>query len=463
MIDGRVLLFSAAISLGTGMIFGIAPALQAMRGAAADSLRLATRGGTAAPHRTRLHSALIVLQVAMALILLVGAGLLVRSFLRIQSVPLGSDPTGVLTFSIRFPPTQYSKAAGLFNGNPVWTVAPLPGETIKRMLERVGTVPGVVEAGGTLIPPMIGDEILPFAIEGRVAADANASSAAIVPIAPGFFSTMRIALLRGRDVDAHDTITSPWVAAINDTMAKRFWPEGNAIGQHVRLSLSPNDQPREIVAVVHDAVSSRLQTEQAPTLYVPYVQMAQPILGGYRGWLQQMTFVVRTTGDPMRLLPAMQHAMAEVDPNRPLVQPKTVEQAMAEEIAYPRYYSRLIGVFAGVALLLATIGLYGVMTHAVVERTREIGIRLALGAAPRDVMHLIAARAARLVAAGVCLGLAGATLLTRFISSQLWEVTPTDPLTFAIVTLVMIAVAAAACLVPTIRATRVDPTTALQA
>jgi putative ABC transport system permease protein len=415
---------------------------------AADGLRAANRGGTPNPSRARFQGALVVLQIAMALVLLTGAGLLVRSFIQIQRVPLGADPSGVLTFGIRFPPTQFSSAAGNFNGTPVWNVSPIPGETIKRMLERVPAVPGVVSAAGTLIPPLSGEEILPFTIEGRPAGDANAMNAAVAPITPGYFGTLRIAMLNGRDFDRHDTLDSPWVAIVNETMAKRFWPNENAIGKRVRLSLSPNDRPREIVAVVHDSVATRLQTAQTPTLYVPYVQMAQPILGGWRGWLQQMAFVVRTSGEPTRMLPALQRAMAEIDPNRPIVLPKTIEQAMAEEVAYPRYYSLLLGVFSAVALVLASIGLYGVMMHAVLERTREIGIRLALGAARRDVVHVVAGRAAMLVIAGVAAGLAGAALLTRFISSQLWEVKATDPATFAAV--------------PTLRATRVDPTIALR-
>jgi putative ABC transport system permease protein len=459
-IDTRVLLFSALVSLLTGVVFGVGPAFHAMR--AAGGLRAANRGGTPNPSRSRLQGALVVLQIAMALVLLTGAGLLVRSFLQIQRVPLGSDPSGVLTFGIRFPPTQFSSPAGNFNGATVWTVSHVPGETIKRMLERMPTVPGVVSAAGTLIPPMSGEEILPFTIDGRPAGDANAMNAAVAPITPGYFATLRIAMLNGRDFDRHDTLDSPWVAIVNETMATRFWPNERAIGKRVRLSLSPNDRPREIIAVVHDSVATRLQTAQTPTLYVPYVQMAQPILGGWRGWLQQMAFVVRTSGEPTRTLPALQRAMAEIDPNRPMVLPKTIEQAMAEEVAYPRYYSLLLGVFSVVALVLASIGLYGVMMHAVLERTREIGIRLALGATRRDVVHVVAARAAMLVVAGIATGLAAAALLTRFISSQLWEVKATDPATFAVVSVLMIAVALAACLVPTLRATRVDPTIALR-
>jgi putative ABC transport system permease protein len=344
----------------------------------------------------------------------------------------------------------------------LWEVSSVPADTLSRVFERLQNVPGVQSAGGNLFPPLTGALSLPFTVEGRPVQDADALSAEYYPITSNYFGTMKIAILRGRDFSARDTVNAPWVAIVNETMARRFFPNEDPIGKRVKLDLAPEEQPREIVAVVHDTPSSRLQTKQEAALYVPFVQMPAHISGPFVGLHLQMTFILRTVGEPLGMLPAMRKVIAEIDPNRPLADPKTVEQYMAQEVEYPRYYSMLLGLFAAVALVLAAVGIYGVMAYAVAQRTREIGIRMALGAGQTDVLKLVVRQAIFLIVGGLALGLAGATALTRYLSSELWEVKATDPVTFSAVSMVLISVALVACMVPTLRATRVDPTVALR-
>ncbi|HLK66394.1 MAG TPA: ABC transporter permease [Bryobacteraceae bacterium] len=461
-INRSVLWFSAGLSLLTGLIFGVGPAIQGSHANLIDALRDAARGGTSGATRHRLRGVLVTLQVAMALVLLIGAGLLIRSFARIEGADLGCDPRGVLTFGIHYPPAQFSKPVSTYQGLPLWEVSPVPAESIQRIYERIQAVPGVVSAAGTLLPPFIGALELPFTIEGRPAQDTDALSAEFNPITPNFFATMKIPVLRGRDFTDRDTQTGPQVVIINETMAHRFWPNEDPLGKRLKIDLSPDDQPREVVAIVHDTPSSRTQTRQNAAMYIPFRQMGPRIIGPYSNLPTQLTLVMRTLGEPMSLMPAMRKAVSEIDSNRPLVDPKTVEQYMAEQVQYPRYYSMLLGLFAAVAMVLAAVGIYGVMAFAVEQRTREIGIRMALGAGGWDVLTLVVRQALVLIAGGMVLGLAGASALTRYISSQLWEVTATDPITFGVVTFLLASVAVAACLIPTLRAVRVDPTIALR-
>jgi putative ABC transport system permease protein len=462
VIDGRVLWFSACLSLLTGLIFGAGPAIQGSKANLVEALRDSARGGTSGAARNRLRGALVTIQLAMALVLLIGAGLLIRSFMRMQGTSLGCDPTGLLTFGVRFSPNQFGKPVATYRGIPLWELSSVPSDTLNRIFERVQSVPGVQSAAGTLFPPLTGALTLPFTIEGRTVQDTDALSAEFSPITPNYFNTMKTPILRGRDFNARDTLSTPWVAIINETMAHRFWPNEDPIGKRVKLDLAPEEQPREVIAIVHDTPSSRLQTKQNAALYVPFVQMPLHLQGPFNGLRMQMTFVLRTVGEPMSLMPTMRRAVAGIDPNRPLVDPKTVERHMAEQVQYPRYYSMLLGLFAGVALTLAAVGIYGVMAYAVAQRTREIGIRMALGAGGWDVLRLVVRQALLLIVGGLALGLAGATALTRFISSELWEVTPTDPVTFGAVSMLLLSVALIACLVPTLRAVRVDPTVALR-
>ncbi|MBZ5606130.1 MAG: ABC transporter permease [Acidobacteriia bacterium] len=461
-IDGRVLLFSLGISLLTGILFGIAPAMEGSKTDFADALKDATRGGTSGGGRHRIRAALVTAQLALALVLLIGSGLLIRSFLKLQGSDLGCDPRGILTFMIRLPQSQAGAPRESYKGVVLWEIHASTGATLQRIFERVQSIPGVQSAAASVLPPLADANPMPFSIEGRATPDTDVPSAMYFPVSPNFFQTMKIAMLRGRDFTMHDTASSQWVAIVNETMAKRYWPNENPLGKRINLQLSPEDQPREIVAVVHDTPSNPLQTRQDPMMYVPVFQAPPHIIGPWRGYRFQLTFLLRTQGDPMRLVSAAQHAVAEIDPNRPLANVQTEEELVGVQIQYPRYYSMLLGLFAAVATLLAAVGIYGVMAYAVEQRTREIGIRMALGADVWNVLRLVMRQTIGVIAAGLVLGVGGAMALTRFISSELWEVQSSDPTLFAGVSALLAFVALVACFVPTRRAVRVDPTIALR-
>ncbi|SPF52217.1 conserved membrane hypothetical protein [Candidatus Sulfopaludibacter sp. SbA4] len=460
--DGQVLLFSAAISLFTGLIFGVIPAAQGSKAAFVESLKAATRGGTVGGARHRLRGVLVAGQLALALMLLIGSGLLIRSFLQLQGADLGCDPHGLLTFRYRFPEKRFAKPVGAYHGLPLWELSDVPPATIARVLERLETVPGLRSVAGSVYPPLAGNNPLPFTIQGREAADADELTADYYPVTPNFFNTMKIRVLRGRDFSGRDTVHAPWVAIVNETLARRFFPNEDPIGKRIRVDLSEEDRAREIVAVVRDIPASHPQTKQDPAIFVPFVQAAAHSTGPYTGLHLQMTFLLRTAGDPMNALPAVRSAVEEVDRNQPLIDPRTEDSYLADQAQYPRYYSMLLGLFAAVATGLAAVGIYGVMAYAVEQRTREIGIRMALGAGGWDVLKLIFRQALLVIAAGVAVGIAGATALTRFISSEIWEVKTTDPGTFAGLAVLLMAIAMVACVAPTRRAVQVDPTQALR-
>jgi putative ABC transport system permease protein len=461
-LDGRVLLFTTAISILTGLIFGVIPAAQASKLTVADSLKNVTRGGTAGGARNRLRGVLVGAQLAMALMLLIGSGLLIRSFLALQGADLGCEPRGLLTFRYRYPEKQFGKPVGIYHGVPLWEMSSKPSLVFAQVLQKLHTVPGVVATAGIVYPPMTGNYPMAFTIEGRTVANADDLTADFFPVSPDFFATMKIAMLRGRDFTERDVANAPWVAVINDTMARRFFPGENPIGKHIRVDLSEEDSMREIVAVVKDIPASNPQTKQEPAIFVPFVQAAVHTAGPYTDLHLGMTFLLRTQGDPMGALPAVRRAVEEIDRNQPLIEPRTEESYLAEQAQYPRYYSMLLGLFAAVATGLAAVGIYGVMAYIVEQRTREIGIRMALGAGTQDVFKLIVSQAALVIASGAAVGLAGAMALTRFLSSEIWEVKADDPWTFAGFTLLLVAIAAIACLVPTRNALQVDPTVSLR-
>ncbi|HEV8037505.1 MAG TPA: ABC transporter permease [Bryobacteraceae bacterium] len=461
-LDSRVLFFSAGVSLVTGILFGLAPALQASKSALAESLKDATRGGSSGAARHRVRAALVSAQLALALVLLIGSGVLIRSFLKMKGADLGCDPSGVMTFDVRFPGAQYGKITSMYKGIPLWTINPVIYTTLKRVFERVQTLPGVQSAAASVLPPMTFAPETQFEITGRPVQAADAPSAVYYSVTGNFFQTMQIAMLRGRDFSTRDTANAPWVAIINETMARRFWPNEDAIGKHIKIDLSPEDQPREIIAVVHDTPGNPQQKAQQPAIYVPFFQTGPNVIGTMNFLRFQLTFLLRTQGDPTSLLPALRRAVAEIDPNRPLGDPRTLESYLAEQLQYPRYYSMLLGLFALVATALAAVGIYGIMAYAVEQRTREIGIRMALGANGWGILGLVIRQAIWMTAAGLALGVGGAMALTRFISSELWEVQSADPATFVGVSLMLMAVALLAGLVPARRAVRVDPTIALR-
>jgi putative ABC transport system permease protein len=316
---------------------------------------------------------------------------------------------------------------------------------------------------------------MPFLIEGHPAPPPSAASsggsqeqgqtADYFAITANYFGTMKIPILRGRDFNPQDTAAAPPVIIVSETFAKRFFPTEDPIGKRITLDFVPDEKAREIVAVVGDTVANRFQkagTPVAPVMYVPHRQQTPRWLGPNWNDRAAMTFVLRTTGDPLSLIPAVRRAAAEVDPNKPAANLRTVEDYLDRQVQSLRLYILLLGVFGAIAGVLAAIGIYGVMAYSVTERTREIGIRMALGAGAPEVLGLVVRQAAILIGIGLVLGLAASFALTRMVQSALYGVTATDPATFTGVSLLLAMVALLACLFPTRRAVRVDPTVALR-
>jgi putative ABC transport system permease protein len=463
-IDLRVLLATAALSIATGVIFGLAPALQTSKVDLSTALKESGRGGMDGASRQTFRSGLVSVQIGLALMLLIGAGLMANSFLKVLNNDLGADPRNLLTFELRFPQNELMRAVDTYRGVGLWEIFPVTGLTFDRMWERLQAMPGVTSAAAISRAPLSGGAMgMPFFIEGqRRPEPGQGQGAAYFAITPRYFETMKIPILRGRDVRRTDTASAPLVVIINKTMADRFWEGQDPIGERITFDFVPDEQPREIVGVVGDSVLGRFQRQPTPIMYVPHLQQQRHWQGpawDYRAW---MAFVIRTPGDPMALAPSVRNAVAEIDPGKPAGNMRTVEQYLGQQARGLELYATLLGIFGAAAGLLAALGIYGVMAYAVAQRTREIGIRVALGASGIRVMRLVLLRAAIVIAAGLVLGLGGAMGLTRFLASELYEVSPTDPLTFTVVTIGVIVVALLACLIPTRRAIRVDPTVALR-
>jgi putative ABC transport system permease protein len=472
-LDIRVLAFTAVVVILTAIIFGIVPALQASKGDLVSALKESGRSGTDGVTRQYLRSVLVTAQIALALILLIGAGLMINSFIHVQQNTLGADPRNVLTFDFRFTQTDSIKPYSRYRGVGLWDVSPLPALTFDRVVERMRSVPGVISAAGINRPPLTSGGItMPFLIEGRPAPPSNpsssngpqqqAQSAEYFSITPNFFATMKIPILRGRDFNAQDSAAGTLAIIINQTMARRYFPDEDPLGRRITLDFVPDERPREIVGIVGDTRTNRLQKEPTPTMYVPHVQQTPRWLGPQWNDRAGMFFVVRTSGDPLRMVDVIKRAVADVDLTRPASNFRTVSQYLDQQTQYLRLYILLLGIFGGIAAILAAIGIYGIMAYSVAERTREIGIRMALGAESGDVVKVVLRHALLLVSIGWVIGLAGSFALTQLIKSGLYGVTPTDPVTYASISLLLILVATIACLIPTVRAVRVDPIIALR-
>jgi putative ABC transport system permease protein len=471
-LDLRVLGFTALVALATTALFALVPALQASRVTLVDASRESTRSATGSAERGRMRSVLVSGQIALAIVLLVGAGLLIHSFVRVLDNELGADPTNLLIFDFRLPPAQTFKAAGIFRGSGLFAVDPAAADTFERVRERLRTVPGVQSVAAVTVAPFSTGLTLamPFAIEGRplppsAAAGArpeDQQTANYFAITPDYFAVMRIPILRGRDFEARDRPDSPLVAIVNDAMARRFFPNEDPVGQYVRFDFVPNERPRQIVGVVGDTLMGPMQTSSTPMLYVPHVQQGPTFAGPFVYLRNGMGFVLRTTGNPMTLVPAVKRAVAEVDPATPVAGATTVEQMLDDSLRHLRLYMLLLGAFGAVATLLAATGIYGVMAYSVAERTREFGVRMALGARALDVRLMVLRHATRIVGAGVVLGSIAAVSFSRVLEASLFEVTRTDPATYASVTVLLVLIALIACLIPARRATAVNPIVALR-
>ena len=448
-LDGKVLFFTAAVSITAGILAGVLPALRLARGDVNQALKqgLGRTDADSSGHRTR--SILVVGEVALSLMLLVGAGLMIRSFQRLNAVNPGFDSHGVVTMTAMVSRAKF----------------PLPAQQVsffERVLQRVRTLPGVEAAGvADDIPLDNGGSHQPIAIAGRPVLPASEQPEVDVRVvSAGYMAALHIPILRGRDFSDTDIAGRPAVALISESMARQFWPGEDALGKRLTLTFSP-EASREVVGIVGDVKLDGLdQTRPSAALYSPLDQVSASVNGGWGSF--PMTLLVRTTSRPADLVSAVSNVVHEVDREMPLRDIMTMDDMVVNSLSQRRFNMLLLGAFAGLALLLAAVGIYSVLSYSVKRSVREIGIRLALGARIGDVLRMVVFEGMKPTLIGVALGIAGALALGRLLSSLMYEVKPTDPITFIAVTAVLTAIAFFATVIPAYRATKVDPMVALR-
>jgi putative ABC transport system permease protein len=441
-IDLRVLGFTLGVSLLTGLIFGLAPAFHSSKSGLIDTLKEGGRGTSEGARRNKVRSVLVVSELAIAVVLLVGAGLLIKSLWRLQKVNSGLDPTNVLTFNVGLPEKyDWQKQSQFFID----------------LKSRLESTPGVQSASSILPLPLSGDRFsISFEIDGRPMAPKDHPTADFFSVGVGYFKSMGIQIIKGRDFEDRDRHGATPVVIITESLARQFFPNEDPLGKRIKPGINTiegeKSPMREIIGVVADVRNRSLNTEPKPAYYVPQTQVP----------FDQMVMVVKTTGDPHSVITAATKQVAAIDQDLPVFGIKTMDEYLSASVAAPRFSTTLLSIFAAVALVLTVVGLYGVMSYSVAQRTNEIGIRLALGAQSRDVLLMIVKQGLSLIGLGILIGLAGAFALTRLIASLLFGVTAKDPFTFAAVVVLLAVVALLACYVPAWRATKVDPMEALR-
>jgi len=434
-VDVRVLLFALSISVISGILLGIIPAWRA----ANSDLQLRLKEGetrSASAPRQALRKALVVSEVTLALVLLCGAGLLIRTLWKLNSVNPGFDPDNVMVAELVLPKTKYRDAGQ-------------QTAFFQQFLERIKTSPGIESVGGTSNLPLSGTNMVFLAsIEGRPNSSLPAS---FRTVSPDYFRTMRIPLLKGRSFDDHDTAESQPVVVINETMARQISANyEEVLGQRIKHGFK--NQIAEVVGVIGDVKYAGLDQQTKPEMYAPFAQRAWPF----------MRIVARSKSDPSIVAAAIREAVRTIDRDQPVDKVTTMSAVVSASMVGRSFYMQLLGTFAALAFILASVGIYGVVSYSVAQRTREIGIRVALGAGRRDVLGLVLKEALRLTTLGVALGLVGAFAATRVLRSLLFEVKPTDPTTFICLSLLLTLVALLASYIPARRATKVDPLVALR-
>ncbi|HKS41431.1 MAG TPA: ABC transporter permease [Blastocatellia bacterium] len=437
-LDTTVLAFTLVVSFVTGLLFGIIPALQTSKPNLNESLKEGGRSASASFSRNRVRSLFVIAEVAICLVLLISAGLMIKSFTRLTSIGTGFNSENVLTVNVALASSKYKEDQQVTS-------------FYQQTLERISALPGVKSSATVAALPLFGGfGSRYFGIEGRPPQPPGQGYNANVNVSsPGYFQTMNIPLIAGRDFDERDVMKAPEVTIINQEMARRYWPDEDPIGKRLAVGNGPW---RTVVGVVGDVKQAALDVETRPEMFWPYYQMG----------LTFATIVVRTTNEPEAMTAAVRSEIQAIDKDLPVYKIKTMDQIVSESVSSGRLNMLLLGTFGGLALVLAAVGLYGVMSYSVTQRTREIGIRMALGANSKDVMKLVVGQGVMLTLIGVAVGLGAAVGLTRLMSSLLYGVSATDAVTFIAISVLLTGVASLASYIPARRATKVDPMVALR-
>jgi putative ABC transport system permease protein len=425
--DPWVLAFTVAISLASGVLFGLAPALQLSKPDLTAVLRGEGRGSTGGRQRGRARNMLVIAQVALSMLLLVGSALLIRSFIRLRTASPGFDPANVVTMRIELPPAKYGtrpKMIAFYND----------------LLRELRPLPGVQSVAISSALPLTVTRMTPMLPEGQPMVPLGQRPVLnIQTISPDYASVLRVPLLAGRTFTEHDDASAPLVAIVNHALAARFWPNENPIGKHITIGRMA--QPTEVVGVFGDIKNVSLAADANPEVMLPFPQLPWAALN----------LSIRTSGDPRSLVPAVRRQISRLDRDQPLTNLETLDELLESGSAEPRFTMLLLGIFSATALILAIVGIYGVIAYSVAQRTEELGIRMALGARRGDILKLVIGQGLVLTLTGIAIGLAGSLVLTRVL----------DPFTFALCAALFAAVAVVASYLPARRATRIDPAAAL--
>ena len=446
-VDWRVLAFTVGLSLVTGLLFGLAPALAGARTDLNTILKTSSRTTTGNRSRSRLRDMLVVFEVASCVVLLIGAGLLIRSFSRLQEVNPGFRVDHVLTMQLSLPDSRYPGIKAV--------------QFYRQLIEKIGNLPGVVSAGLCQYLPLSGRDVSAnFQIEGQPPATAaDQPRAKLRAASADYFSALGIPLVRGRFFNRSDDMLTPKVVVINQLAADRYWPGQDPIGRRILSGIDTN-QWSTIIGVVGNIRHAGLDAEISPETYYNYLQLPPQFINYLEG---TMALAVRTSTTPSAIVSAIREQVRELDPNQPVFNVRTMQDVVAGSVAQPRFRALLLSLFAGLALFLASLGLYGVMAYSVTQRTNELGVRSALGASPVDIVRLIVGRGLELAGIGLGVGLVLALGSTRFLAGLLFGVSPVDPITLGLTCATVLLVSLIATLVPAWRATKVSPVTALRA
>jgi putative ABC transport system permease protein len=443
-IDGSVLLFTFLLSVTTGILFGLAPCLGIFRINLSEALKQGTNPATRSVTGSRVRGLLVVSEIALALVLLIGASLMIQSYWHLQRVNPGLNRDNLLAVRIPLPQYKYSQAEQRT-------------AFYQQALQRIGRLPGVKSVSLVNTLPLSGSPLISinFSLEGELSSSAKANPAVFHAISPDYFRTMGIALQQGRLFNEADSVDAPKVAIVSESMQRLFWPAENPIGKRIKVGGPKSGNPWiTVVGVVGDVKQKGLSVQPGPTMYWPFVQ--------YLGPTFFVNVVVRTVSNPMSLASMIRDEVRSLDKDQPILEMRTMNQVISESVWRPRFSALLLSIFAVLALLLAALGVYGVISYSVSRQVREIGIRIALGAEPRNVVNLMVRQGMMLAVLGIGIGLAGGLVLTRVLSALLFGVSHTDVATFVAVSLVLAIVSLVACYIPARRATRVDPLVALR-